>query len=229
MKRFLYVSFLGLGLCLIYATISYSRIDRMQRRQEKAIVLVPTGMPLSVGAATTTLPDGRDMSSLTYTLTNNSAKHLSSAQISVFIVGTCNCIKAAEGWRETLDIGPYATKTFSVVLKHPVRLGSRPVVALQTVTGEAGKWDVPLAELSKSAKGYASNGRVASVVARYSAIDQRYAHAPQTTGTCGFCDGALGSAKETCGEGKVASFSCDCKAQSYSFTCKGDDEYLLVQ
>lgn len=48
MKRIFSITFLGLLLCALYATISYSRIDGNQRRQEKAALLVPTGMPVRI-------------------------------------------------------------------------------------------------------------------------------------------------------------------------------------
>ncbi len=87
MKRMLSVAFLAIGLCAVYATVSYSNMHAAQRRLEKVDVLVPVGMPLRVSAATTAAPDGRDMSTLTYSITNVSGKNLSDSQLAVFIVG----------------------------------------------------------------------------------------------------------------------------------------------
>jgi len=189
-----------------------------QRRLEKVDVLVPVGMPLRVSAATTTAPDGRDMSTLTYSITNVSGKNLSDSQLAVFIVGPCGCITGGEGWNQQLDLQPHSNKTFSMLLKHAVTIGSHAVLTIQRTSGQAGIWEVELPDLSKAAKVLVSTKTIALPTAQYIPSGLKNAHAAPPQGA--YCIGALASAKDACGDAGLASFSCDDKNQTFSFTCK---------
>jgi hypothetical protein len=59
------------------------------------------------------------------------------------------------------------------------------------------------------------------VAVEISLLAQRTAKVIRVQTGNSYCDGALAGAVHVCGEGQVASFSCDASKSSYSFSCKG--------
>ncbi len=105
-----------------------------------------------------------------------------------------------------------------MLLKHAVTIGSHAVLTIQRTSGQAGIWEVELPDLSKAAKVLVSTKTIALPTAQYIPSGLKNAHAAPPQGA--YCIGALASAKDACGDAGLASFSCDDKNQTFSFTCK---------
>lgn len=234
MRRILSISCLTVTLCLLLTVAPYGGMSAVAPRQ-KVGLLVAASMPLSVSDATVTYPDGRNLSVLAYMVTNRSESQIGDAQMAVYIVGECRCILGAEGWKQRLDLAANSTKSLSITLRHPVPQGRRAVLAVQSVVGAVRTWETSWSDLLKGAKSFAGDGRVVLPAASHTGVASIAPCGSSTVKIVSaflqqktWCEARLADAKEACGAGKISSFSCDEKNQTFSFSCKsGDDEMLL--
>lgn len=219
MKRNLNAMAIAVALCALAVALPQSGTNAAAGKV-KADALVPQGMPFSVAADVTTY-DGRGMSELQISVSNESNEDVDAVRLAVFIKRPSGQIKAGEGWKEGVRIPAHSAKTFSVALRGTALYGDRAVVILQGAAGQSGRWEVGLDDVFAAVP---VRGKKDSLLppSRYVG---RAAHggafvsvgaAPQGT----YCKDALNNAKSACNAG-LDSFSCDEKNQTFSFTCKG--------
>ncbi|MCA1591273.1 MAG: hypothetical protein LC754_01160 [Acidobacteria bacterium] len=218
MKRILVVS-IAVALCALCLTSPQSNMNAASNKEVRTNILVPKGMPVSVEAAGVTTSDGRGLSRLNISVTNESDGDLSGLRLAVFIVSLSGHTKAGEGLKEEVNLPAHSAKAFSATLRSSAIFGDRAVVAVQGVTGEAGTWEVSLADVFSSALAKKEKDMVIPPAQRISQITGQpmYIKAAAVQGT--YCRDALNNAKTACSAG-LESFSCDEKNQTFSFTCR---------
>ena len=219
MKRMLVVVSIAAALCALCLTSPQSNMKAASNKEVKTKVLVPSGMPVSVVAAGVTTSDGRGLSKLNISVTNESDGDLSGLRLAVFIVSLPGHTKAGEGLKEEINLPAHSAKDFSLTLRSSAIFGDRAVVAVQAVTGEAGTWEVSLADVFSAALAKKEKDMVIPPAQHIGQITGQpmYIKAAAMQGT--FCKDALNNAKTACSAG-LESFTCDEKNQTFSFTCR---------
>ncbi|HEX7955310.1 MAG TPA: hypothetical protein VF508_00065 [Pyrinomonadaceae bacterium] len=184
----------------------------------KTDLLMPPGPPITVSSARVKTLDGRGLSELTFSVVNESDKRIDNLRLGVFVIGVSRRTKAGEGWKEVVDLEPHSTKTVTATLRSRVVFGDRAVVAVQTVAGEAGVWEVSWPDIFEAVR--APGVKLMLPAAQRSAltIDGGAVVKATFVQTTTFCRDRLKEVKEACAAG-IETFSCDEKNQTFSFSC----------
>jgi hypothetical protein len=217
MKRLLVGFVIALSL---YAPFHYPQPSEARgtpKGEVKTDLLMPSGPPIKITSASVKTFDGRGLSELTFSLTNESDSRIDNLRLGVFVIGVSKHTKGGEGWKEVVSLEPHSTKTFSATIKSKVVFGDRAIVAVQTVAGEAGVWEVGWPDIFSAVR--TSEGKRLLPPAQYLGMKRdggtllKAAFVQTTT----FCRDRLREASAACAAG-IESFSCDEKNQTFSFS-----------
>lgn len=218
MKRLLTCVVIALS---VYAPVTHpqnSEARTTPRGEVKTDLLMPSGPPIKISSASAKTFDGRGLSELTFSIVNESSNRIDNLRLGVFVIGVSKHTKAGEGWKEIVNLEPNSTKTITATLRSKIVFGDRAIVAVQTVSGEAGVWEVGWPDIFSAVK--ASEGKRLLPPAQYLGMMRDSSTLLKATlvQTTTFCRDRLREASAACAAG-IASFSCDEKNQSFSFTC----------
>lgn len=218
MKRLLVGLVVALSLYTPFHNPRRSEARTPERGGVKTDLLLPPGIPVKISSASVKTLDGRGLSELTFSVTNESASRLSNLRLGVFVVGVPRHTKAGEGWKETVDLEPNSTKTVTATLRSKVVHGDRAVVAVQSAAGEAGTWEAAWPDIFGAVS--ASEGRGLLPPAQRSTLilEGRTALRPAVFRTSTFCRDRLKESQGACSSA-IQGFSCDEKNQTFSFAC----------
>jgi hypothetical protein len=219
MKRLLISVVIALSLYAPFSHPQNSEAQTVPRGEVKTDLLVPPGTPVKISSARVKTFDGRGLSELTFSIVNESSNRIDNLRLGVFVIDVFRHTKAGEGWKEVVNLEPNSTKTITATLSSNIVFGDRAIVAVQSVSGEVGVWEVGWPDIFGTVR--APEGNRLLPPAQHSALTRDggafvKAAVVQTTT---FCRDRLREVKDACAAG-INTFSCDEKNPTFSFSCK---------
>ena len=126
-------------------------------------IIVPSEMPLTVVSARVESEEGRQLSTLNYTVKNNSSETIKRFALGAYLVANNNgkCLRE-EVWTVKEDLRPNATKQFSTTLRNYVDMNGRLALALVSVADRIVETRADFPQLREALKQVSLNDVIAS-------------------------------------------------------------------
>jgi hypothetical protein len=222
--------FLVIGLIIMYAlsiNLDYPKTEaahpkfaaRTNPQNIQADSLTPPNIPVTIGNIVVAEADGRDLSNVNYSITNQTSNVVKRIHLTVFVFNEEGRFVGGEGWRENVNLEAFSTKGLNAVLRNKVMLGGRIVLIVEQAEQKQGTWLINPSELISIVKTFINNGfnGLPSAVFRNG---QMQTHFVESIGGTDYCTVRLAEARESCGSGGISSFSCNPSSGAFSFTCR---------
>jgi len=200
------------------------RHTEVTEQKERVGSLNPSGMPFLLSIKEATEADGRGLSSLVYSIKNNTDSSIERIQLRVYIFNSDGQLTGGEGWIEDVKVKPYSTKKLSIVLRNKVGPEDRTVAILESVGQRSGMWTINSFELFPVLAGYLyknSNELPRGEFRPGQVLHLVYEPIADAGGSGGsYCSSRLQEARDSCGSGGIASFSCNPSTGAWAFACR---------
>jgi hypothetical protein len=177
----------------------------------------PTNVNVSMSKISVIREPGRQLSTLTFTVSNDSTESLKSAQFTLFVFGPDGLPKHAETWTENASIPPRSKKTFKEPLGKFFGEFDSASLVLRSTASPTVTTRVQLDELTKAARNVAVTDALLPIQADSSVV------VTPAAGNCppGFCTEERQGCLAFCSAGgcRGSGFSCSLSACSSSCSC----------
>jgi hypothetical protein len=140
-------------LLLVLTLLSSTVLLGSPSQDQNAFVIVtPSEMPASIESATIRNDTGRLITTLTYTLKNESEDELHAFMIETFVINAHGYIMAGEGWMISDKLLKREKRQFSEALRNYVRpeANDKLLVVVSSVHSQKREWKVAGAEIRRS-------------------------------------------------------------------------------